>query len=68
MKILCTKDEFSKILQQCCENRMGYKGCGGCLFQDTFDSENCGKHLVDVCEIVIDGGEATCQKKTDTIG
>lgn len=54
MKIICTKEEFAKIVDDCAFNRLGNGGsCDGCFMRhNDLTAVDCAEQLVSICEIV----------------
>lgn len=54
MKILCTKEEFAQMINDCAFNRIDGAKCEGCFFRDKASSgtDTCASLLMKSCEIV----------------
>ena len=53
MKILCTKEEFAEMIDDCAFNSVSGEHCDGCFFNcEAEDLTECSLHLVKLCEIV----------------
>lgn len=53
MKIICTKEEFARLVDDCAFNRMGKDGsCDGCFMRhNDLPSPDCAHQLISICEI-----------------
>ncbi len=60
MEIICTKEEFARMIETCCDNRSGAGGCQGCMIGEIFTSDDtpCSEMFVRICKIAPDNGVA----------